>query len=458
MMALDWGAAPVRHAAAALTVAAWGALCLRAWLGHRRQQRTLAGAPGDAVPSGSKPLLVAFASQTGFAEQLARQTASRLRTAGAAVQLLPLSQLDEAALIAAERILFIVSTCGEGDAPDTAARFARRVLSRSPTLTGLHYGVLALGDRAYQHFCGFGRGLDAWLGANGARPLFERIDVDNADATALAAWHHHLSHLVGTTDLPDWEGPAWDRWRLIERRRLNGGSSGGPVFHLALSPAAGRPEWESGDLVQVRVPADPDRPREYSVASVPSDGVLELVVRLHQRADGEPGLASSWLCEGLAVGDLLDLRLRPHMNFRLGENAHRPLLLIGNGTGIAGLRGHLRARAARGAKGAWLVFGERQSLHDALYGEEIDAWLADGTLARADRVFSRDQWQRLYVQDRLRAEAARVREWVDRGAALYVCGSLEGMAAGVHAALIEVLGSARVEALLESGRYRRDVY
>lgn len=458
MTVFDWGSAPVRQAAAALVLMAWCALCVRAWLGHRRQQRALAGSPADVAPPGSKPLLVAFASQTGFAEQLARQTASRLRTAGAAVQLLPLSQLDEAALIAAERILFIVSTCGEGDAPDGAARFARRVLPRSPSLGGLHYGVLALGDRAYQHFCGFGRGLDAWLLANGARPLFDRIDVDNADAAALTAWHHQLSHLVGTSDLPDWEAPAWDRWQLVDRRRLNAGSAGAPVFHLGLVPATGRPTWESGDLVQVRVPADPDRPREYSVASIATDGRLELVVRLHQRADGEPGLASSWLCEGLALGDLLDLRVRPHMNFRLGENARRPLLLIGNGTGIAGLRGHLRARAAAGIQGAWLVFGERQSLHDALYADEIDAWLEDGTLTRADRVFSRDQAERLYVQDRLRAEAVQLREWVDRGAALYVCGSLEGMAAGVHAALIEVLGAARVEALLESGRYRRDVY
>lgn len=458
MTALDWGAAPVRHAAATLTVLIWLTVCVRAWLSHHRQQRSLAAMPGEVAATSGKPLLVAFASQTGFAEQLARQTASRLRTAGATVQLLPLSQLDEAALTAAERILFIVSTCGEGDAPDVAARFARRVLTRSPSLGGLHYGVLALGDRAYQHFCGFGRGLDAWLLANGARPLFERIDVDNADATALTAWHHQLSHLVGTSDLPDWEAPAWDRWQLVERRLLNAGSAGAPVFHVTLVSATGRPAWESGDLVQVRVPADPDRPREYSVASIATEGRLELVVRLHQRPDGELGLASSWLCEGLALGDLLDLRVRPHMNFRLGENARRPLLLIGNGTGIAGLRGHLRARAAAGVGDAWLVYGERQSLHDALYAEEIEAWLEDGTLVRADRVFSRDQVQRLYVQDRLRAEATRLREWVDRGAAIYVCGSLDGMAAGVHAALIEALGSARVEALLESGRYRRDVY
>ena len=457
-MSLDWGASAVRQGAAAFTVLAWLGVCAGAWLGQHRRRLAWDAAEGDAPAAGRSPVIVAHASQTGFAEQLARQTAQLLRTAGVPATLVPLSALDEAQLAAAERALFIVSTCGEGDAPDVAAAFARRLLPSAPALPRLHYGVLALGDRAYRHYCGFGRNLDTWLARSGASPLFERIEVDNGDQAALTAWHHRLSHLAGTSDLPDWEAPAWERWRLVERRHLNPGSQGGPVCHLELAPPGDAPHWESGDLVQVRAPGDPDRPREYSVASVASDGRVHLVVRRHQRPDGQPGLASAWLCDGLAVGDTLDLRLRPHPNFRLGENAGRPLVLIGNGTGIAGLRGHLRARAILKQPQAWLIFGERQSRHDAFYRDEVDGWLADGTLALADLVFSRDQAQRLHVQDRLRAEAARLKEWVGQGAAIYVCGSLQGMAGGVHAVLVDTLGAEGVDQLVDEGRYRRDVY
>lgn len=75
-----------------------------------------------------------------------------------------------------------------------------------------------------------------------------------------------------------------------------------------------------------------------------------------------------------------------------------------------------------------------------------------------DLAFSRDQADKVYVQDLLRLQADRLRRWLDDGAALYVCGSLQGMAAGVDAALRELLGGEAVQALMEQGRYRRDVY
>jgi sulfite reductase (NADPH) flavoprotein alpha-component len=104
------------------------------------------------------------------------------------------------------------------------------------------------------------------------------------------------------------------------------------------------------------------------------------------------------------------------------------------------------------------VFGERQSAHDFHFRHDVERWLADGTLARLDLAFSRDQPARHYVQDRLRAHPAAVREWLDDGAAVYVCGRLQGMAAGVEQALVEIVGSERLEALIDEGRYRRDVY
>ena len=120
---------------------------------------------------------------------------------------------------------------------------------------------------------------------------------------------------------------------------------------------------------------------------------------------------------------------------------------------------HLRTRAAQGQHANWLIAGERQAAHDQLYGAELHAWHATGHLQHLDWAFSRDGDAKTYVQDRLHQHANRLREWVQtRGAALYVCGSLHGMAEGVDTALRSILGSAVVDDLLQQGRYRRDVY
>jgi sulfite reductase (NADPH) flavoprotein alpha-component len=106
----------------------------------------------------------------------------------------------------------------------------------------------------------------------------------------------------------------------------------------------------------------------------------------------------------------------------------------------------------------WLLFGERSAQCDAHYRAEIDAWAQQGWLARVDWVFSRDQAERRYVQHALQDAADAVRAWVADGAALYVCGSLEGMAGEVDLALQTILGEQALQQLATEGRYRRDVY
>ena len=450
MMTID----PLRWGGALLLCAGYLAMCAGYWRAARART-VLDTAPAD--------WLVVYASQTGSAEYLARRSAELLATGGLAARAVCISGLDEGSLHAATRVLFVASTYGEGDAPDTAARFAERLMaahhSHPVDLAHLHYAVLALGDRSYASFCGFGRALDAWLARAGATPLFERIDVDRGDTKALENWQHHLGRLAGTVDAPDWEAPAYADWRLLERALLNPGSLGAPLYRLALAPQDGPlPSWEAGDLAQVSAPADPGHPREYSIASIPADGRLELLVRLQRHEDGSPGAASGWLCEGASGGDAIRLRIREHQRFRLGDNARRPMLLIGNGSGLAGLRGLLRARIGLGVRENWLLFGERNAAHDFLLREELEGWQASGWLEKLDLAFSRDQQQRLYVQDLLRGQAPLVRQWVEHGAAIYVCGSLQGMAGGVHEALTEMIGKAALEQLAEEGRYRRDVY
>ncbi|WP_296945196.1 sulfite reductase subunit alpha [uncultured Massilia sp.] len=441
---------PLRWGGALALSGGWLAMCAGIWRAERARRRASA-APAD--------WLVVYASQTGNAEFLARRSAELLATGGLAARAACISTLDAAALAGATRVLFIASTYGEGDAPDTAAPFAGRLMAANADLRHLHYAVLALGDTSYANYCGFGRALDAWLAAQGATRLFERIDVDRGDAHALADWQHHVGRLAGTADAPDWEAPAYRDWRIGERTLLNPGSAGAPLFRLALLPADGAlPGWEAGDLAQVGAPADPDHPREYSIASLPSEGRLELLVRLQRRADGTPGVASGWLCEGAGGADVVRLRIRAHERFRLGANARRPLIAIGNGSGLAGLRALVKARINAGMHDNWLLFGERNAAHDFLLREELQGWAGSGWLARLDLAFSRDRPERPYVQDVLRERAALVADWIARGAAVYVCGSLQGMAGGVHEALAAILGADVLDGLAAEGRYRRDVY
>ena len=110
----------------------------------------------------------------------------------------------------------------------------------------------------------------------------------------------------------------------------------------------------------------------------------------------------------------------------------------------------LKARIAQGQ--------QRNVAQDFYCRDELQGWLASGELARLDLAFSRDQAHKVYVQDRLREAADELRRWLADGAAIYICGSLNGMAAGVDQTLIDLLGADAVQQLIEQGRYRRDVY
>lgn len=496
----------------------WGVLVLLLYVGAsargllRRTSGSRAETAGEP-DHGIRETLVAYASQTGFAQEIAGRTAQSLREAGRRVRVLDVDALDVVRLRDCERCLFVASTTGEGDPPDHALRFARTIASAGP-LPRLGYAVLALGDRTYRNYCAFGHQVDDALRSAGARPLFDLVEVDNGDAGALRHWQHHLGVLAGAPELPDWSPVRYEVWRLVERRHLSPGSVGGAVFHLGFAPGAdATTQWTAGDIAEVgprnpptavdalleatrldgshSVVVDGDTTtlaarlarshlptvdevagldaaavamrlrqlphREYSIASIPSDGRLELVLRRMQRPDGTPGLGSGWLCDHAAVGGDIDLRIRRNANFHPPDPA-RPMLLVGNGTGIAGLRAHLKARVAAGARRNWLVFGERNAAHDALYADELAHWRASGFLERLDRVFSRDPGGHRYVQDALRDAAAALRAWIDDGASVFVCGSVHGMAPGIDAVLREVLGDARVDALIAEGRYRRDVY
>ncbi|MBR0666712.1 sulfite reductase flavoprotein subunit alpha [Roseomonas hellenica] len=497
---------------AALTVLlAWLAFsAVIAWRAWRRAQAQRRAAEGTGGPA---EYLVVHASQTGFAEQLAARTAEALRSGGLAVRAARIDALTGSHLGNGNRVLFLASTAGEGDAPDDAAVFIRKVMANAADLSSLRYGLLALGDSSYANYCAFGRRLDAWLRERGATPLFPVVEVDDGDAAALRQWEAHLGHLAGRALAPAWRPPRHEAWRLAERRLLNPGSPGAPAFHIALTPPAALPDWQAGDIAEVmprnaphavramlavldldpalpvhaedgttlaevlaarRLPEDvadvaglpaqalvealPKLPhRDYSIASLPADGTLQLLVREMRHPDGRLGLGSGWLTAHAAAGGTVDLRIRRNAGFHPPPDG-RPMILIGNGTGLAGLRAHLKAREAAGHRRNWLIFGERTRAADYFHRDEVEAWVASGLLDRLDLAFSRDQAGRVYVQHLLASAGDTVRGWVGDGAAVYVCGSQAGMATAVHAALAAILDEDGLAALLEAGRYRRDVY
>lgn len=453
---------PVRWFWAGLAVVLWLlVIVLVRWSQVRARRATAARAAALAPGADDAPaLLVAFASQTGLAEELAWMTARSLSDAGASVRVALLGDLDLPELRAAARVLIVASTTGEGDAPDAVSRFVRQSMSAPADLSGLTYGLLALGDRTYADFCGFGRALDGWLQRSGAQPLFDRVEVDDGDAGAVRHWQHQLALLTGSTVQPDWTPPAFDRWRLVERTHLNPGSPGGEAWLMAFEPVDHAPAWVAGDIAEIGLPAVADQPdpgsREYSVASLPGDGRAEFIIRLMHRPDGTPGLASGWLTRRLAPGSEVAMRIRTNRSFH-GPSPMTPLILIGNGTGLAGLRAHWKARV--GASGeTWLMFGERTRAHDAFLDAELRAALEEGLLTRLDRTFSRDVGDGRYVQALVTEHADALRAWVQRGAVILVCGSLEGMSKGVNEALEVALGPDVLRGLIETGRYRRDVY
>ncbi|MGF6332703.1 sulfite reductase (NADPH) flavoprotein alpha-component [Pseudomonas sp. BS3782 TE3695] len=485
------------------------------YLDRRRKKRQIKDArKGLAQPGSDAPAwLIGFASQSGFAEQLAWQTAGQLQAAGLPVKVQPLANVSEQDLQDSSNALFVVSTFGDGEAPDSARGFERKVLGRALSFDSLNYAVLGLGDRQYQHFCGFARRLHTWLGEHGGKTLFAPVEVDSGDPYALRHWQQQLGLLTGQAPMDTWQAPSYDNWTLTRRELMNPDSSGSPVYLLGLT-APTTSSWLAGDLVEVlprncpwaiehfldglgidgRVTVEfdglsqtleqalasrqlpenrahlvglhaqaladalvPLAMREYSIASIAADGVLELIVRQELYADGSLGVGSGWLTEHAPVGSSISLRVRRNSGFHL-PNEPVPMILLGNGTGLAGLRSLLKARIADGQQRHWLLFGERHREHDYLCRAELEEWLINGDLARLDLAFSRDQPEKIYVQDRLRESADELKKWLADGAVIYICGSLQGMASGVDHVLNELLGIEEVDRLIEQGRYRRDVY
>lgn len=218
----------------------------------------------------------------------------------------------------------------------------------------------------------------------------------------------------------------------------------------------------------------PLTPRLYSIASSQAEAENEVhvtigVVRYDIEGRARAGGASSFLADRVEEDGEVRIFIEHNDNFRLPANPQTPVIMIGPGTGIAPFRAFMQQRAAEGAEGKnWLFFGNPHFTEDFLYQVEWQSYVKEGVLSLIDLAWSRDQQQKIYVQDKLREQGAEVWRWINDGAHIYVCGDANRMAKDVEQALLEVIaeyGAMDAEAADEflselrvERRYQRDVY
>ncbi len=218
----------------------------------------------------------------------------------------------------------------------------------------------------------------------------------------------------------------------------------------------------------------PLTPRLYSIASSQAEVESEVhitvgVVRYDIEGRARAGGASSFLADRVEEEGEVRVFIEHNDNFRLPANPQTPVIMIGPGTGIAPFRAFMQQRAADGAEGKnWLFFGNPHFTEDFLYQVEWQRYVKEGVLSRIDLAWSRDQKEKIYVQDKLREQGAELWRWINDGAHIYVCGDANRMAKDVEQALLEVIaefGAMDIEAADEflselriERRYQRDVY
>lgn len=214
-------------------------------------------------------------------------------------------------------------------------------------------------------------------------------------------------------------------------------------------------------------------PRLYSIASSVKahPGEVHLTVAAvryvsHDRV--RSGIGSTFLADR-AAGKSISTYIQRTLRFRLPSDPSVPIIMVGPGTGIAPFRAFLEERRVNGVRGkTWLFFGNPRMTTDFLYKDELESFLADGTLTRLDTAFSRDQEHKVYVQHRMQENAAELWRWLKDGAYFYVCGDASRMAKDVDRTLKEIVArqgrlsgvaaQREVDQMISDGRYVRDVY
>ncbi|MEL7397390.1 MAG: flavodoxin domain-containing protein [Pseudomonadota bacterium] len=533
-------------------------------------------AASAAAASQEAPLTemtVLYGSQSGNCEALSKDLRKFAGTQGFEAKVCVLDDVTPADLAAMNHVTIVVSTFGEGDPPDNAAKFFKALMADecAPLPATLNYAVCGLGDTSYADFNKCAEDIDARLADLGATRVADLvkcdldfdddygawktavfasdpfasastglvagpiIDADPApqfdknhpfmasliacdqlsdDASAKCVNHIEISLAGGGEDLDYAAGDALGVWptncpedvvAILKAAGLSGREtvtlkSGPARLNAALATKLDIATVTPGtldafevdlpfdgaqilDLLDAKGPVDaqtlasalrPLQPRLYSISSSPKahPGEVHLTVGevhydLHDRTCR--GVASTHLGQRLPIGGMLGVYVQRSPHFHPPADDTRPLIMIGPGTGIAPFRAFLEEREARRATGKnWLFFGDQHEALDYLYRDQIDTWHAGGLLTKLSLAWSRDGSEKVYVQTRLEQSAEEIFQWLEEGAAIYVCGDASRMAADVEAALLRIIASglgadetaaqSYLDALASDHRYQRDVY
>ncbi|WP_411740044.1 assimilatory sulfite reductase (NADPH) flavoprotein subunit [Peribacillus sp. S4] len=542
----------------------------------------------------SKEVTILYGSQTGNAQGLAENAASKLEGNGFQVTISSMSDYKVNNLKKIENLLIAVSTHGEGDPPDNTLSFHEYLHGRrAPSLEGLRYSVLALGDSSYEFFCETGKQFDKRLEELGGTRLFPRMDCDLDYDESASEWLEGVisslseGQVSSAAEVPEAKASVGEKTsysrtnpfkaEVLENINLNGRGSNKETHHLELSLEGSGLTFEPGDslgiypkndsdlvdmllmelnwdpeetvkvnkqgelrqlreslisdfeitvltkslieqaaqlsgnedLKELLKPGNEERLKEYregrdlldfvrdfgswgesaqefvsilrkmparlysiasSLSAYPDEVHLTIgAVRYESHGRERKGVCSILCADRLQPGDLLPIYIQHNQNFKQPKNPDTPIIMVGPGTGIAPFRSFIQDREESEAKGkTWLFFGDQHFVTDFLYQTEWQKWLKTGVLTKMDVAFSRDTDEKVYVQDRMREQSGELYEWLQKGAAVYICGDEKNMAHDVHNTLIEIIekegnlshadAQAYLEEMQQNKRYQRDVY
>lgn len=548
------------------------------------------GAPTSvATPIAAGKLTVLYGTESGNSEALADRAVKDAKKRGFKAVMKNMADIAPADLAKAENLLVIVSTWGDGEAPETAVSFHKAFMEQELQLAGVKFSVCALGDTSYEKFCEVGKQFDARLEQLGATRVAERTDCDVDYEDTYTAWFDSAMTALAPTSAA--VAPAYVTAvsvseefgkknpfssEVLDNVLLNGEGSAKETVHVELSLEGSGMIYEPGDALAVqpkncptmvkdilaaaklkgseevevkgagkKILADALREdfditslskavlkklaeatgskdlaalleddakeqlkeynngreivdalinfapdglsaealvgifrklpvRLYSIASSlaahPDEVHLTVAaVRYETHGRARKGVCSTYLADAAKTGANVSIFVQPNKNFRLPENHETPIIMVGPGTGIAPFRAFVEHRAALDAPGKnWLFFGDQRYTYDFLYQLEWQEFLKNGHLNKLDLAFSRDQPEKVYVQDKMLEKGAELFAWIEQGAHFYVCGDAGRMAADVHEALLSIVethgaksrteAEAYVEDLKKTKRYQRDVY
>ena len=538
-------------------------------------------------------LTILYGSQTGNAKGIAEDYKRKVEAQGIKANLVNMSDYKPRQIKNETHLVIIVSTHGEGDAPDDAVELHEFLGGKkAPKLPNLKYSVLGLGDTSYEFFCQTAKDFDARLAALGATAVHNRVDCDVDYENDAAAWGEAFlekvkDDLVNNTSsqvvplpgvtIDDVSAQVYTKKNpfaatLSESLKITGRDSIKDIRHIEISLEDSGMTYQPGDALGVWFKNDPtlvdellslldiqseqtvsigdesmairealiekleltlsypgfvkayqqttesaalaelmsdkaklreyltDRqiidivrdypekieaqqlvealrpltPRLYSIASSQAEvedevhltvGLVEYDAYGHLHQGG----ASGYLSKRLEEGGEVSVFIESNDNFRLPADPNTPVIMVGPGTGIAPFRAFMQQREADDSQGKnWLFFGNPHFTQDFLYQTEWQRYVKDGVLDKISLAFSRDQENKIYVQDRLQENGQELYEWLEQGAHFYVCGDASRMAKDVEQALlsvIEIHGNKSAEeakqyllALRKAKRYQKDVY